>query len=578
MKRLILLVLAAMLILAAFSAARAEEPQPVTEITLNESEITLQKGKSFTLKADVQPKEAKNKKVTWTSSDPAVATVGNGAVRAVSCGECEIVCEAQDGSGVSARCCVRVVQFVTALQAKDKKVTVPFGGTYTPEVTVKPEDATNPSIVWTSSDESVLTVDGTGAARAVGAGDCELTGTAADGSGKSVKISVHVPVFDVAESSWEVTETDGLVIPLDLHGTDLQYITCKAAKENFFMYWLDQEGLHILPLAAGSTTVTLASTLNKQDTAKFNITVAGSALYAKGAEPLRITVAPEKTFVKPGEKVKIKYYVSGGRQPYKNVKCVVTSENANGRSMSYPEIKKYPSGEVTAEIPIGYNLMYATITVTDADGNEFKADSSPVPIDHLTFIPGEEYFACRRGEQIEIPFRIVGGSGKYTLKYYAALIMPDGSRDETKEVSATVGSEGTIVLPDPGNAEYIQWYAGVWDQKNKSLAVAYDGSRASVTDDKAVSGHFDKREVNVGEEVTFYIRMEGSTPDDEITVCFWEYASDYEQVGLGPWDLKDEGNGVWSTALSPVKPGTLRFLINFTDSAATYHKLCVTVR
>ena len=378
MKRLVLLVLTAVLMLAAFSAAGAEEPQPVTEITLNESEITLQKGKSFALKADVQPKEAKNKKVSWTSSDPAVATVGNGAVRAVSCGECEIVCEAQDGSGVSARCRVTVVQFVTALQAKDKKVTVPFGGTYTPEVTVKPEDATDPSIVWTSSDESVLTVDGTGAASAVGAGDCDLTGTAADGSGKSVKISVHVPVFDTAESSWEVTETDGLVIPLDLHGTDLQYITCKSAKENFFMYWLDREGLHILPLAAGSTTVTLASTLNKQDTAKFNITVADSALYAKGTEPLRVTVVPEKTFVKPGEKVRIKYYVSGGRQPYQKVECVVTSENANGTSMSYPQITKFPSGEISAEIPVGYTRMYAAITVTDADGKPTAVPSRSI--------------------------------------------------------------------------------------------------------------------------------------------------------------------------------------------------------
>ena len=83
-------------------------PVLVTGVTLNKSELALYTGGSATLTATVEPENATNQAVTWTSSNPSVATVENGVVTAVSAGAATITAAAADGSGVSATCAVTV--------------------------------------------------------------------------------------------------------------------------------------------------------------------------------------------------------------------------------------------------------------------------------------------------------------------------------------------------------------------------------------------------------------------------------------------------------------------------------------
>ena len=84
-------------------------PILVTGVTLNKSELALYTGGSATLTATVQPDDATNKAVNWSSSDEAVATVDtNGKVTAKAAGEATITATAADGSGKSATCTVTV--------------------------------------------------------------------------------------------------------------------------------------------------------------------------------------------------------------------------------------------------------------------------------------------------------------------------------------------------------------------------------------------------------------------------------------------------------------------------------------
>ena len=84
-------------------------PVLVNSVTLNKSELALYTGGSATLTATVQPEDATNKAVTWTSSDSAVATVDqNGVVTALARGTAVITATAADGRGVSASCTVTV--------------------------------------------------------------------------------------------------------------------------------------------------------------------------------------------------------------------------------------------------------------------------------------------------------------------------------------------------------------------------------------------------------------------------------------------------------------------------------------
>lgn len=82
--------------------------RPVAQITLKPTSLSLQEGKSSTIKANIRPTDAANKSVKWSSSNTKVATVSNGVVKAVKAGSARIICTAQDGSGISASCSVTV--------------------------------------------------------------------------------------------------------------------------------------------------------------------------------------------------------------------------------------------------------------------------------------------------------------------------------------------------------------------------------------------------------------------------------------------------------------------------------------
>ena len=81
---------------------------PVSGITLSEQAMTLKKGKSVALTAEIAPADATEQTLIWCSSDPKVATVTKGKVKAVGVGSCEIICYASDGSNARTVCSLTV--------------------------------------------------------------------------------------------------------------------------------------------------------------------------------------------------------------------------------------------------------------------------------------------------------------------------------------------------------------------------------------------------------------------------------------------------------------------------------------
>ena len=80
---------------------------PVTSVTLDKTELTLAEGGTATLTATVEPADATNKNVTWSSDKPAVATVEGGTVTARGAGEATITVTTEDGEK-TATCTVTV--------------------------------------------------------------------------------------------------------------------------------------------------------------------------------------------------------------------------------------------------------------------------------------------------------------------------------------------------------------------------------------------------------------------------------------------------------------------------------------
>ena len=89
----------------------------VTAVKLDKTSLTLQETGSDTLTATVEPDNATNKNVTWSSNNPSVATVNNGVVTAVAPGTAAITATTADG-GKTAACTVTV----TAKPSPDRPV------------------------------------------------------------------------------------------------------------------------------------------------------------------------------------------------------------------------------------------------------------------------------------------------------------------------------------------------------------------------------------------------------------------------------------------------------------------------
>ncbi len=167
----------------------------VTSVTLNQSKASIVKGNKITLKATVKPTNATNKKVTWSSSKPSVATVNSkGVVTAVGKGKATITATAADGSKKKASCTVTVTNPVKVkkITLNKTKVSIKKGKTFALKATIAPANATDKTLKWESSNKKVATVDKNGKITAKKAGNCTITATSKDGTKKKATCKVTV--------------------------------------------------------------------------------------------------------------------------------------------------------------------------------------------------------------------------------------------------------------------------------------------------------------------------------------------------------------------------------------------------
>ena len=193
MKRTVLLWLLSVIVLMTFVIpAYAANPIPVEKITLSSKSVMVPVGKTVSIKASVEPKNATVKTLKWSSSDESVVTVKNGSIKGVACGEATVTVKATDNSGVSAKVKVTVVQSVKKITFSEKTVDLAAGVYHKLKVKVEPSNASVKSLSWTSSNEKVAKVDKKGIVTGIGKGTARITATATDGSNAKASVTVKV--------------------------------------------------------------------------------------------------------------------------------------------------------------------------------------------------------------------------------------------------------------------------------------------------------------------------------------------------------------------------------------------------
>ena len=266
---------------------KGEVPRPevgVTGIWVNKEELTLIAGDTETLTATVTPEDATNQKVTWTSTNEAVATVDqSGKVNAISEGTAKISVTTDDG-GKTAACNVIVKAAtvpVSGVRIDKDQITLTAGETETLTATITPDNATNKKVTWASSNTAAATIDQDGKVSAVSEGTAAITVTTEDG-GKSATCHVLVKAATVPVTSVSLNKE---VINLTVGDTEtLTAVITPENATNKGVAWSSNnpgvatvENGKITAIAVGKTTIS-AITDDGGKVANCSITVADQNL------------------------------------------------------------------------------------------------------------------------------------------------------------------------------------------------------------------------------------------------------------------------------------------------------------
>ena len=162
-----------------------EPENPITGVVLDKTSADMKVGGNLILTAQITPEDTTDAKtLTWTSSNPAVATVENGIVKAVESGTATITVTTSNGK--SASCIVEITEDIqlkpiTTVVLDKASADMKVGGNLTLTAQITPDDTTDAkTLTWTSSNPAVATVEN-GIVKAVGIGTTTITVTTCNG-------------------------------------------------------------------------------------------------------------------------------------------------------------------------------------------------------------------------------------------------------------------------------------------------------------------------------------------------------------------------------------------------------------
>lgn len=338
----------------------------VTGITLNKTTLNIKTGATEQLTAKVQPTDATNSKVTWSSNEPTVAEVDQtGMITAKKEGSAVITVKAQDGSGKTATCQVNVTDIkvsgitlsasTLAMQTEDvKQLSV---------TNITPANATNKALKWESKNTWVATVDESGNVTAKNPGEATITVTAADNGGAQATCKVTVtertaPVIKVTQIQLSQTraslnegkELQLTATVLPANATN-QSLTWSSSVEG--VATVDSTG-KVTAIKAGTTVITATAKDDSGISASCTVQVTVPTVKVTG-----ITLNKTTASVVKGKTVALTATVTPDTATDKTIKW--TTSNKNVATVS-------TDGVVTAKA-----AGTATITATAADDSGVKA-------------------------------------------------------------------------------------------------------------------------------------------------------------------------------------------------------------
>ena len=253
---------------------------PITNVSLNFSDLEIRKDSSQGLRATITPKETTDDKtLTWESSNPEVATVSStGVVTARRPGNAIIT--VRTSNGLTDTCNITVISQITSVHLNLTAITLDEGVSQTLRATINPSDTTDDkTLTWSSSNTNVATVDQEGNVTAVKEGVATITVTTVNGRRAECKITVNKPSenipiesvsLDKTTLTLEEQEAETLVATINpSNTTDDTTLTWKSSNPE--VATVDNNG-KVTAVKEGSATITVTTVNGKEATCTVTVT------------------------------------------------------------------------------------------------------------------------------------------------------------------------------------------------------------------------------------------------------------------------------------------------------------------
>ncbi len=335
--------------------------RPVTQVSLNNTEMQLAVGKRASLKAAVTPSSASDKSVTFGSSDESIATVDKkGSIRGIAPGSCVITAASQSNPEISAALHVTVIQPVTKLTLDAGNATIYVGQALPLAVGYAPDNASIKAVTFKSSAAKYATVDANGIVTGIARGKATITATATDGSRTKVSKSISVLQQPQAVAFKE--------IPAELRVGTPQKISATVSPSNTSdktLIWTSSNDSIATVSKSGTVTPLYPGQVTITATAKDFPSVLASADFTVVQPAQKIELSESKLNILVQETAQLSYIIS---PDYTTDKSVIWSS-------SRPEVASVDqNGLVSA-----HKRGTATITVACQDGSK-KSDKATVNV------------------------------------------------------------------------------------------------------------------------------------------------------------------------------------------------------
>ena len=340
---------------------------PVNSVSVNPSKLELVEGSTAFLTVSVLPDDATNKTVSWTTDNAEVVQVADdGTLTAVSQGKATVKVVSEDG-GKTASCEVSVIAKtvpVSSVEVSSETLELVTGGKASLTAEVLPEDASDKTVSWSSSDENVATVSEDGTVTALSAGEAVITVTTSDG-GKtsSCKVTVSekrisVEGVSVEPESLSLTVGEKAQVTASVTPEDASDKTVTWSSNDKNIAAVSEDGT-VTALSVGKAIVT-ATTKDGEKTASCSVTIVAKTISVTGID------------VTPGSLT-----LEIGKTSY--LSAVVSPDDATNKRVTWTSSNKSVATVSSSGLVTAVSAGKTTIKATTQDGGYQASCSVTVP-------------------------------------------------------------------------------------------------------------------------------------------------------------------------------------------------------